>query len=330
MAKKPIKFGGKKRYAAGGSTSRAQSQFDRRMADIESDYQRQIERGKDPSVARAKRRQREADARDDLAKRTGGDRTATRAAERETERSLSAARRSASGRSPARREALSAAARTPSRAPSLESITPAAAATSSDVAAATSTSRAPSAQTNRDSMRFGAAFRDAREAGNRTFTWRGREYTTEVAGSGPPSTGRRTTARPSGGTSGTPRGAGATGTAPRRAGTTNRTTPREEARALRAEAQNLADRMSASNRAQNLSRSRVNPNRPDQMRRTDFTPEDVLSPEQRARVYRGMFQRQDNRASFSNAKGGSIKKMAKGGSIDGIAKRGKTRAKRKK
>jgi len=54
-----------------------------RMADIERDYERQVARGKDPAVARAKRRQREADARDDLARRTGGDRTATRAAERE-------------------------------------------------------------------------------------------------------------------------------------------------------------------------------------------------------------------------------------------------------
>ncbi len=80
-----------KKFSAGG----AQGRYDRRMADIEKDYAKAMKRktGKDAEVAEAKRQQRIADAKDDLAKRTGADRTATRAAERAAESNLKKTRK---------------------------------------------------------------------------------------------------------------------------------------------------------------------------------------------------------------------------------------------
>ena len=80
-----------KKFSAGG----AQGRYDRRMADIEKDYKKAMARktGKDAEVAEAKRQQRIADAKDDLAKRTGADRTATRAAERAAESNLTKTRK---------------------------------------------------------------------------------------------------------------------------------------------------------------------------------------------------------------------------------------------
>jgi hypothetical protein len=80
-----------KKFSAGG----AQGRYDRRMADIEKDYAKAAARktGKAAEVAEAKRQQRIADAKDDLAKRTGADRTATRAAERTAESNLTKTRK---------------------------------------------------------------------------------------------------------------------------------------------------------------------------------------------------------------------------------------------
>lgn len=80
-----------KKFSAGG----AQGRYDRRMADIEKDYKKAMARktGKAAEVAEAKRQQRIADAKDDLAKRTGADRTATRAAERAAESNLKKTRK---------------------------------------------------------------------------------------------------------------------------------------------------------------------------------------------------------------------------------------------
>ena len=80
-----------KKFSAGG----AQGRYDRRMADIEKDYKKAMARktGKAAEVAEAKRQQRIADAKDDLAKRTGADRTATRAAERTAESNLTKTRK---------------------------------------------------------------------------------------------------------------------------------------------------------------------------------------------------------------------------------------------
>ena len=80
-----------KKFSAGG----AQGRYDRRMADIEKDFKKDSsgKTGKAAEVLAAKRAQRIADAKDDLAKRTGADRTATRAAERAAEDTLRSTRR---------------------------------------------------------------------------------------------------------------------------------------------------------------------------------------------------------------------------------------------
>lgn len=80
-----------KKFSAGG----AQGRYDRRMADIEKDFKKDSagKSGKALEVLEAKRMQRTADAKDDLAKRTGADRTATRAAERTAERNLTKTRK---------------------------------------------------------------------------------------------------------------------------------------------------------------------------------------------------------------------------------------------
>jgi hypothetical protein len=83
-----------KKFAQGGKATRAQGKMDRRMADIEKDYKIALAKGKSEKVAQAKRDQRIADAKDDFAKRTGADRTETRAAEKEAEARLRRARRS--------------------------------------------------------------------------------------------------------------------------------------------------------------------------------------------------------------------------------------------
>lgn len=80
-----------KKFSAGG----AQGRYDRRMADIEKDYKKAMARktGRAAEVAEAKRQQRIADAKDDLAKRTGADRSATSAAERAAESNLKKTRK---------------------------------------------------------------------------------------------------------------------------------------------------------------------------------------------------------------------------------------------
>jgi hypothetical protein len=78
-----------RKFSAGG----AQGRYDRRMADIEKDYKIALAKGKNEGVAKAKYEQRKADAEDDRAKRTGADRTATRAAEKASEAALKEARR---------------------------------------------------------------------------------------------------------------------------------------------------------------------------------------------------------------------------------------------
>lgn len=83
-----------KKFSEGGRAERAKSRMDRRMADIEKDYQKAIAKGKSDKEARAKRDQRIADTKDDYAKHTGADRTETRAAEKAAEARLTAARRS--------------------------------------------------------------------------------------------------------------------------------------------------------------------------------------------------------------------------------------------
>lgn len=77
-------------YKDGG---KAQSRYERKMKDIEKDFRIAMAKGKDADVAKAKMNQRIADAKDDLAKATKADRTATKAAEKAAERELTMTRR---------------------------------------------------------------------------------------------------------------------------------------------------------------------------------------------------------------------------------------------
>jgi len=79
-------------YKEGGDASKRE-RINRKIADIESDYQKALKSGKNEGVAKAKYEQRMADAEDDYAKWTGADRSQTSAAEKAAEASLSEARR---------------------------------------------------------------------------------------------------------------------------------------------------------------------------------------------------------------------------------------------
>jgi DnaK suppressor protein len=156
-----------KKFSEGGKTSRAQGKMDRRMADIEKDFQRALAKGKSEKEARAKRAQREADARDDYAKRTGGDRTETRAAEKAAEARLKAARRS-----PDKDMKPVSVASTPSAMTKIDT---------------------PKVETSAvgkkgyDDMSFRAAFAQAMKDKGKgeTFTWKGKSYKLETAGAAP-------------------------------------------------------------------------------------------------------------------------------------------------
>ena len=80
-------------YKDGGAPDKYKAKLDRKMADIEKDYQKALSKGKSDSIAKAKYEQRMADARDDFAKWTKADRTETKAAERAAETTLSEARK---------------------------------------------------------------------------------------------------------------------------------------------------------------------------------------------------------------------------------------------
>ena len=153
-----------KKFSAGG----AQGRYDRRMADIKKDFEKDSKgkSGRALEVLEAKRAQRTADAEDDRAKRMGLDRTATRKAEYEAEQRLSRTRKFG-----ADKPAPAAAA------------TPDMAAQARAVAAAD----APAAETAKAKPQsFAAAFKDARSrlGAGKTFTYNGKSFTTNIAGEG--------------------------------------------------------------------------------------------------------------------------------------------------
>jgi hypothetical protein len=80
-----------RKFSEGGALGK----YNRRMADIEKDFKKDSagKSGRALEVLEAKRMQRTADAEDDRAKRTGADRTATRAAERAAESNLTKTRK---------------------------------------------------------------------------------------------------------------------------------------------------------------------------------------------------------------------------------------------
>lgn len=153
-----------RKFADGGN-----ARYDRKVKDIESDYQKALKMGKEAGVAKAKYEQRMADAKDDLAKWTKADRTQTRAAEQAAERNLSEARRT-KGESVRRSDAFGA--KLAEKAPDLRGNT--------GKVEAVKTSSEPSALT------FAQKFRMERDrlGPGKTFTWQGKSYSTNMAGEG--------------------------------------------------------------------------------------------------------------------------------------------------
>ena len=174
-----------KKFSAGG----AQGKYDRRMADIEKDFKKAMARktGKDAEVAEAKRQQRIADAKDDLAKRTGADRTATRAAERLAESNLTKTRKYGAP----------------------QSVTKDTAGPTGKVTDTLGALTAPKSGIKPQS--FGAAFKEARSrlGAGKTFTFNGKSYTTNIAGEGRKPTSGRTGTGTGASTSSTNKGSGA-------------------------------------------------------------------------------------------------------------------------
>lgn len=179
-----------------------------------------------------------------------------------------------------------------------------------------------------DSRTFGAAFRAAREAGDKTFTWRGKSYGTKLAGEGS-STPRRAPVRKS-----TPTPVDAR---------------RSDNPAPSSRIQQDYDRGAAMRKSLTPTSERVTPDMIAAVRR--FAGPDVPAynafgdkpsaaqlqrqSEARARAAANWKKAGETVAS-GKKKGGSVKKScggmkyAKGGSVDGCAVRGKTRAKRTK
>jgi hypothetical protein len=146
-----------RKFSAGG----AQGKYDRRMADIKKDFEKDSKgkSGRALEVLEAKRAQRTADAEDDRAKRTGGDRTATRKAEYDAEQRLSRTRRFGADKPVAAAEPAKVSTPEPAKA--------------SEPAKAKPKS-------------FGETFKAerARLGAGKTFTYNGKSFTTNIAGEG--------------------------------------------------------------------------------------------------------------------------------------------------
>jgi hypothetical protein len=201
-----------KKFSAGG----AQGRYDRRMADIEKDFAKASKgkTGRAAEVAAAKRDQRIADAKDDLAKRTGADRTQTRAAEKSAERNLSMTRKFGAMKSAVKADDV---AKVPeAKAPETKPAAP---------------------EKKAEPKSFGEAFRAARSSmgAGKTFTWQGKSYSTNRAGEGKPAAGGK--GKPAAGGKGKPQDTGGKGTPPaglpksfsQTSGTINLAAPKTEA-----------------------------------------------------------------------------------------------------
>lgn len=284
-----------KKFSEGGKAGRAERMRARRMADIEKDYKIALAKGKSEKVAQAKRDQRIADAKDDYAKRTGADRTETRAAEKAAEARLKAARRSPN-------TAEKSSPSTPDKVDTPKVDTPAKAET-------------PKVGTSSGKQTFSQAFAAARKDGTKTFTWNGKPYTTEMRGekkspaikkpapSAPPASAPDTKGKDTSGASALLRQRGSLP-----APTANKP---KASRPLFGEDAILAGTRSDATRAAKLEALRK-----------------AAEASGASRLARDRYQTAKETGMY--AKGGKVKKFAKGGKIDGCAIRGKTRAMRKK
>lgn len=176
-----------KKFSAGG----AQGRYNRRMADIDKDFTKDSKgkSGRALEVLEAKRAQRTADAKDDLAKRTGADRTATRAAERLAESNLTKTRKYGAP----------------------QSVTKDTAGPTGKVTDTLGALTAPKSELANKPQSFGAAFKEARSrlGAGKTFTFNGKSYTTNIAGEGRKPTSGRTGTGTGASTSSTNKGSGA-------------------------------------------------------------------------------------------------------------------------
>ena len=159
MARKPMK-----KFGTGGSTN--EDRMRRKTDDIQSDYMKAQARNAGNTaklnVAKAKFEQRMADAKDDMAKWSGSDRTATRKGEADAEAALTQARRT--------------------RGQSITDRDTAAAKATTAPAATTATAAKP----DYDKMSFAKAFAAARGVeGKPNFPWRGKSYNTNLASNKP-------------------------------------------------------------------------------------------------------------------------------------------------
>ena len=149
-----------KKFSSGG----AQGRYDRRMADIDKDFAKDSKgkSGKALEILEAKRAQRTADAKDDLAKRTGADRTATRAAEAAAESNLTKTRKYGAPK------AVTAEAPAGKVTDTLGALT------------------APKSELASKPSSFSEAFKEARArlGAGKTFTFNGKSFTTNMAGEG--------------------------------------------------------------------------------------------------------------------------------------------------
>lgn len=285
----------RKKFSEGG---RAERMRERRMADIEKDYQKALAKGKSDKEAKAKRDQRIADARDDYAKRTGADRTETRAAEKAAEARLSAARRSPDKFT--RPVSVTAEGSKPLETAKI------------DLTEKVSVPRV-------GSQSFSSAFAEARKGGKKTFEWNGKSYTTEMRGEKKPATSARAAA-PAAGSTSTPRYGANFGKPSITAGK-----PQEASASKKLDALSMLQGDSV------LRNPGSQPTDVGKQRRAAIANAFGLIPRAiSSRVDRIRARGEASDPTLKKAKGGKVKKYAKGGKIDGIAVRGKTRAKRKK
>jgi len=313
MAKKVRKF-------ADGGSERYKARMDRKTADIEKDYKIALAKGKNADVAKAKYEQRMADAKDDFAKWTKADRTVTRAGESAAEAALKEARRT-NGRSIQMRDTLEKV---------NKPLEPKVDVASTLKSVDTGPKKTPS---------FGEAFRAARAAGDKTFTWNGKSYAAKMAGEGAKKPAPKTATKPA---SSSPLGdfylnqypkikgnaAGIKGVsiaesaaAQTKAGKSN--LPATPVRATSKRDERFAPAASSGTRSQRD--ERFAPKVPAGTRSEDTRTRPLLLVGDEAR--------KANKGTIGGMKkGGKVapKKMAKGGSVDGCAIRGKTRAPMKK
>lgn len=331
-----------KKFSEGGS-DKYKARYDRKVADIKSDYEKAQARktGRGAEVAKAKYEQRLADAEDDLAKWTKSDRTATRASEKAAEKNLSMTRKFG--------------------ARSSENLVAKAENKLAEKAPLPSTSETPKQKIKADlgNVSFAEAFRSARKNNpGEPFTWRGKSYSTAIAGEkkAPPKrtgAGKAPAGKPDAGKPDTP----VKVTPPANAGRGAPTPASANVGRSNPPATRNIDRF-------NLSRVREEMNKPTQ-RSPLFAGEDKLKAAQaRAAAAQRGYAKGGNVKKYNKGsavsplgtqkeivdranrtphekmpktgpvppkrkplKPAGMKGYAKGGSVDGIAKKGKTRCK---